>query len=333
MKLLIIGGTRFLGRAAVDAALAAGHTVTLFNRGKSNPDLYPQVETITGDRNEDAGALKGRTWDAVIDTCGYFPRAVRTTMQVLAGAVGHYTFISTISVYADTSKPGMAEDGPLAEVEDKTSENVNEHYGALKALCEQAAEEAMPGRVLSIRPGLIVGPHDPTDRYTYWPVRVAQGGEVLAPENPEYKCQVIDVRDLAEWNIRMAEAGVTGIFNATGPEKPFDLGDLLVTCKEVSGSDARFTWVPDEFLVQQEVGPWMELPMWIPDGIPGLGKALMQVSVKKALKNGLTFRPMDAIVRDTLEFARTRPADYQLRAGIAPEKEARVLKAWHERNR
>ncbi len=332
MKILIIGGTRFLGRAAVDAALAAGHDVTLFNRGISNPELYPQVEKITGDRTVDASALKGRTWDAVIDTSGYFPRAVRLVTEALAGSVGHYTFISTISVYAETNEVGTTEDAPLAQVEDKTSEEFMTYYGALKALSEQAAEDVLPGKVLVIRPGLIVGPHDPTDRFTYWPVRVARGGEVLSP-SAEYKSQIIDARDLAEWNIRMAEKGTTGIFNATGPEQPFEMGEFLVTCKETIGSDARFTYVPDPFLMQQEVGPWMELPMWIPEGIPELGPALMQVSVRKAVKNGLTFRPLSEIVRDTLAFAQTRPADYQLKAGISPEKEAKVLKAWHERVR
>ncbi|MCE5207811.1 MAG: epimerase, partial [Chloroflexi bacterium] len=208
MKILVIGGTRFLGRAAVEAVLAAGHKVTLFNRGVSNPSLYPQVETIIGDRSMDLSLLKGRSWDAVIDTCGYVPRVVRMSASALSGSVGHYTFISTISVYSETWKTGIDENGVLGVLEDETTEEITGGaYGPLKALCEQAAEDAMPGRVLTIRPGLIVGPHDPTDRFTYWPVRVAQGGEVLAPDSPDYKCQVIDVRDLAEWNIRMIEAG------------------------------------------------------------------------------------------------------------------------------
>ncbi len=333
MKILVIGGTRFLGRAAVEAVLAAGHKVTLFNRGVSNPSLYPQVETIIGDRSVDLSLLKGRSWDAVIDTCGYVPRVVRMSASALSGSVGHYTFISTISVYSETWKTGIDENGVLGVLEDETTEEITGGaYGPLKALCEQAAEEAMPGRVLTIRPGLIVGPHDPTDRFTYWPVRVAQGGEVLAPDGPDYKCQVIDVRDLAEWNIRMIEAGKTGIYNGTGPQQPFKLGDFLSTCKTVSGSDAQFTYVPDDFLLEHEVVPWMELPMWIPAGFPEEGQGLMQVNVSKAVKDGLTYRSMAETVRDTLAFANSRPADHAWQAGLSADKEARVLNAWHEKN-
>ncbi len=207
MKLLVLGGTVFLGRHLVEAATARGHSVTLFNRGQHNPELYPEVEKLRGDRDSDLSALQGRRWDAVIDTCGYLPRAVRASAELLADAVDHYTFISSISVYADFHTPAMDESAPVGTLADETVEEVTgETYGPLKALCEQAAERALPGRVLNIRPGLIVGPHDPTDRFTYWPVRVARGGEVLAPGRPHVPVQVIDGRDLAEWTVRMVEA-------------------------------------------------------------------------------------------------------------------------------
>lgn len=331
MKILILGGTVFLGRALVDAALAAGHEITLFNRGKSNPDLFPQVETIVGDRDTDLALLKGRKWDVAIDTCGYVPRLVRKSAEALADSVEHYTFISTISVYSDTTTIGLDENGPLGTLEDESVEEITgETYGPLKVLCEKAAEAAMPGRVLVLRPGLIVGRNDPTDRFTYWPVRVARGGEVLAPDTPDFLTQVIDVRDLAEWNLRMAEQRKTGIFNATGPEKPFPLGNFLQICKQVSGSDATFTWVPEAFLLEKGVAPWMELPMWIPSNMEGLGQGLEQISVAAAVAEGLTFRPMADTVQETLAFARLRPEDHTWRAGLAAEKEKEVLAAWHE---
>ncbi len=332
MKILILGGTRFLGRAAVEAALERGFEITLFNRGQSNPELFPDVEKISGDRDTDLSLLKGRKWDAVIDTCGYVPRLVRKSAQALADSVDHYTFISTISVYANTHKIGTVEEDELGTLADESVEEITgESYGPLKVLCEQAVEEVMPGRVLTIRPGLIVGRYDPTDRFTYWPVRVARGGEVLAPDGPDYKLQVIDVRDLVEWNLRLVKAGVTGIFNGTGPAKPFTLGELLQTSREVSGSDATFTYVPEGFLLEKEVAPWMELPMWIPSNIDELGQGLMQVNVDKAVASGLTFRPLKDTVQDTLEFVKTWPADHQWRAGLNQEKESSILKAWKER--
>src|SRR5690606_2480891 len=254
MKLLIIGGTRFVGRALVDSALARGHEVTLFNRGQSNPGLYPQVETIVGDRTGDLSALSSRSWDAVIDTCGYVPRIVRNMAETLSGNVGHYTFISSISVYRDFTQAGIDEAYPVGTVEDETVEEITgETYGPLKALCEQAVAEVFPGRALNIRPGLIVGPHDGSDRFNYWPYRVARGGEVLAPGNPDASAQIIDVRDLGDWTLDMAERQATGVYNATGPEQPFTISHVLESCREVTNSDATFTWVSDEFLVEQGV--------------------------------------------------------------------------------
>ncbi|MCI0580200.1 MAG: SDR family oxidoreductase [Chloroflexi bacterium] len=324
MKLLILGGTLFVGRSLVEAALARGHEVTLFNRGQHNPELFPQVEKLRGNRDGDLEALKGRQWDAAVDTCGYVPRIVRASAELLAGAVNHYTFISTISVYADFSRPGINEDDPVGKLEDESVEEVNgETYGPLKALCEQAAEAAMPGRVLTVRPGLIVGPHDPTDRFTYWPWRVAQGGQVLAPGRPDHQAQIIDVRDLAEWNLRLIEAGQTGLYNATGPDYPLTLGQVLDTSRQVSQSDATFTWVDETFLLAAGVQPWIELPLWLP-GEEYAG--LHHVEVGKAVAAGLTFRPLPDTVRDTLAWAQTRPADHQWRAGLPPEREQELLK-------
>src|SRR5688572_29497367 len=197
MRLLVLGGTKFLGRAVVEAAVARGHEPTLFHRGLTNPGLFPDLEHLRGDRDGGLAALQGRTWDAVIDPSGYVPRIVRASAELLADAVEHYTFISSISVYPSFPTPGMDESSPVGTLEDPTVEDVPAHYGPLKALCEQAAEAAMPGRVFHVRAGLIVGPNDPSDRFTYWPVRVAKGGDVLAPGSPERPVQIIDVRDLA----------------------------------------------------------------------------------------------------------------------------------------
>lgn len=327
MKLLILGGTIFLGRHIVESALARGHDVTLFNRGQHNPDLFPKLEKLRGDRDGDLGALTGRTWDVVIDPSGYVPRIVRASAELLADAVEHYTFISSLSVYADTRSAGIDENAAVATLEDKSVEEVSgETYGALKALCEQTAEEAMPARVLNVRAGLIVGPHDPTDRFTYWLWRVAQGGEILAPARPDYAVQVIDARDLAAWIIKMAEARKTGTYNATGPDPVLSLGQVLETSQTVSESDARFIWINEKWLLQQEVAPWSELPLWLP-GSENVG--VMQVDTSKALGSGLTFRPLKDTVRDTLDWDATRANDIQRKAGMKPEREKELLAAWH----
>jgi 2'-hydroxyisoflavone reductase len=335
MKLLIIGGTVFLGRHLVEAALARGHEVTLFNRGQHNPDLYPEVEKLRGDRDPRAGdgsgleILRGRGWDAAIDTCGYVPRVVQSSAELLSGAVDHYTFISSISVYAGFRELGIDEGAPVGTVDDPMVEEVSgETYGPLKALCEQAAEAAMPGRVLVIRPGLIVGPHDPTDRFTYWPRRVARGGEVLAPGRPGRHVQIIDVRDLAEWTLDMVSAKRTGVYNATGPTEPLTMGGLLDVCRSVGASDARITWVDEVFLAERGVGPWIELPLWIPESDPDAA-GFSDVSVRKALDAGLAFRELATTVRDTLAWEAVRPVGHEWRAGLKPEREAELLAAWH----
>ncbi len=330
MNILVIGGTIFLGRHVVEAALRRGHTVTLFNRGKHNPDLFPELEKLHGDRNEDLSLLHGRTWDAVLDPSGYVPRQVRSLAELLRDSTEHYTFISSISVYSDVHILNMDESGPLGTVDDETTEEVTgETYGPLKVLCEKAAEEVMPGRVASIRAGLIVGPNDPTDRFTYWPVRVARGGEVLAPGSPDAVTQIIDVRDLAEWVLRVMERKVTGVFNATGPDHPLTMRRLLETCKEASGSDARLTWVSDEFLKAEGVGPWMEMPLWIPSDPETAG--FSRIDCSRARAAGLTFRPLADTVRDTLGWAGTLAADHEPRAGMKPEREQELLRLWHER--
>jgi 2'-hydroxyisoflavone reductase len=324
VHVLILGGTVFLGRHLVEAALARGHAVTLFNRGRHGAELFPEVEKLRGDRDGAMAALDGRGFDAVIDTCGYVPRVVRASAELLAPRAGHYTFISSISVYASYEKAGIDESDPVGTLADPTVEAITgETYGPLKALCERAAEEAMPGRTLVVRPGLIVGPHDPTDRYTYWPARVARGGRFVAPERPGYLVQYIDVRDLAAWTIRMVEAGKTGVYNATGPAQPQPLGDLLDRCGEAAGAPAEPAWASADFLAEHGVQPWSELPLWVPEGPDSAG--FSQVDIARAVAEGLTFRPALETAADTLAWARTRPADHQWRAGLAPEKEAELL--------
>ncbi len=327
MKILILGGTVFVGRHLVEAALNRGHEVTLFNRGQHNTELFPQVEKLRGDRDGDLEALRGRRWDVVIDTSGYVPRVVSASAELLAKAVDYYVFISTISVYPDTvQERNVDENGRLGTLEDETTEEITgDTYGPLKVLCEQAVERALPGRTLIIRPGLIVGPDDPTDRFTYWPVRVARGGEVLAPRPPDARAQFIDVRDLAEWTIRLAEDEQTGIYNATGPDYPLTMAHVLEESKRVSGSDAHIVWIDEAFLIEHGVEPWTGLPLWIPDA-PGFH----DLNVDRAIAAGLTFRPLADTIRDTLAWYAERPEETELRVGLAPAAEQEVLQAWHE---
>ncbi|MBI4787089.1 MAG: NAD-dependent epimerase/dehydratase family protein [Chloroflexi bacterium] len=330
MNLLILGGTVFLGRHLVDAALARGHAVTLFNRGQHNPELFPNIVKLRGNRDGDLAVLEGRRWDAVIDTCGFIPRIVRASAEMLADRVDHYTFISSISALADFSPRGLDESAPVAQLKDGDSlEKVTEgSYGPLKALCEQAVEQAMAHRTLVLRPGLIVGPHDPTDRFTYWPHRIARGGEVLAPGDPNRLVQIIDARDLAEWNIRMVEQKRTGIFNATGPADTLTMGQMLEDSRRVSGSDARITWVDEQFLLDAGVGAWIEVPLWIPEKENEGG--LMAINCRKAIAAGLTFRPLADTIRDTLAWDATRPADVARRAGMKRERETELQVMWHK---
>jgi 2'-hydroxyisoflavone reductase len=330
MKLLILGGTIFVGRALVEAAQARGYEVTLFNRGQHNADLFPDVEKLRGDRDGGLEPLRGRKWDVIVDTCGYVPRIVRQSAELLADSVSHYTFISSISVYSDLSRRGIDEMGEIGKLDDETVETVDaQTYGPLKALCEQAAELVMPGRVLNVRAGLIVGPYDISDRFTYWPVRIARGGEVLAPGKPETGTQFIDVRDLVDWNLHMIEAGKTGIYNVTGPEVPLTMETVMETCRVVSGSDAAFTWVDSGFLKEKEVAPWSELPLYVGEDPDTAG--FDAVDCSKAIRDGLAFRSLAETVRGTLDWEAARPADHPWRAGLKPEREAELLRAWHNR--
>ena len=332
LRLLILGGTAFLGPEIVAAAKARDWTITLFNRGKTNPHLFPELEKLHGDRNGDLKSLEGRKWDAVIDTSGYVPRHVHDSATLLKDAVKHYVFISTISVYEELSKPGMDESAPVAKLADETTEKVTgETYGALKALCEKAAQSSIPDGTTVIRPGLIVGPGDSSDRFTYWPVRVDRGGEVLAPGDPQDPVQFIDVRDLAEWTVRTVSERTLGVFNATGPKEPLPIGALLEACKKASGSDATFTWVNAGFLEEQKVSPWSDMPVWIPP--VGKEAGASRVSSAKALAQGLAYRPVEETAKDTLAWWKGQPEERRakLRGGISPEREAEVLRAWHEK--
>ncbi|MGK7379200.1 SDR family oxidoreductase [Planococcus sp. 1R117A] len=337
MKILILGGTRFLGRFLTETALQKGHEVTLFNRGKTNPELFPETEKLIGDRDRDLKELEGRSWDAVIDTCGYVPWTVRESAELLNDAAGHYTFISTASVYAELEEPGIDENhvvGQLApeKVEElkkmEASKVVSEHYGELKFLCEQEVERAFPERSLIIRPGLIVGPYDFTDRFNYWVNRIAKGGEVLAPGRRHKEVQFIDVRDLAEWIVKLVEAQTTGTFNATGPEKKLTMKKFLEVCKAVAESDAELCWVDENFLLGHGIEGWSDMPLWIPDREKMAG--FLTVDIRKALKAGLTFRPVSETVRDTLAWEAARTVTKR-NAGLDPEKEKAVLEDWKQR--
>jgi 2'-hydroxyisoflavone reductase len=320
MKLLILGGTKFLGRHAVAAARAAGHDVTIFTRGQTNPDVFPEIEHLQGDRDGDLTSLEGRTWDGVVDTSGYVPRILRQSAELLRDAVGRYVFVSSISAYADFSKP-IDESTPVAQLEDPTTEEIMEHYGALKAACEVVIDEVYGDRGASVRAGLIVGPYDPTDRLTYWPRRIAAGGDVLGPGDPSAPVQFIDARDLAAWLVKLALEGPGGVFNATGPAEPLTFADFLERARTAIGSDARVVWVDEQTVLDAEVEAWSELPLWLPgNDYAGMARA----DTQRARAAGLTFRPLEETVVDTLAWDRTVEGD---RPTLSREKERVVLDA------
>lgn len=361
MKILILGGTGFLGPACIDAAKARGHTVTIFNRGRTEKrtgHAYEgtDVEVLRGNRDPQKHAeetkdesgkivqvetspkglsqLEGRSWDAVIDTSGYYPRIVEASAELLAPRVNQYVFISSVSVYKDQSRPGGQPTDPVGTLTDPTVETMGasfENYGPLKAYCEQAAEAAFPGRATNVRPGLIVGPGDPTGRFTYWPARLDRGGEVLAPGTPADQVQVIDVRDLAEWLVRLIETRTYGVFDALGPQSGLTIGGMLEACRAAAGKEATLTWVDAPFLEAQNVTPWGDMPVWIPPSSSEGG--MHQRNISTAERAGLTFRPIPDTCRATLEWYRALPAESPFRklAGIDPEREAAVLRAWHAR--
>jgi 2'-hydroxyisoflavone reductase len=338
LRILILGGTGFTGPFQVEYALSRGHKVTVFNRGKTHPGELPkEVEQLTGDRNGQLEALKGKKWDVCIDNPTTLPAWVRDAAQILKGNVERYIFISTISVYAEPGT-GPDENAPLAKYEgaDPFKETLEamkasgyKTYGPLKALSEQETEKWFPGKSLIIRPGLIVGPRDETDRFTYWPVRIDRGGEVLAPGNPSDPVQFIDGRDLAEWTIRMAENRETGIYNATGPAKELGIGGMLDGIKNALNSNATFAWADAEFLKQQKVEAWSDMPVWAGDE---LGMARTNISL--ALAKGLTFRSLGETARDTLAWFKAQKPERQakMRAGLTPKREAEVLTALHKQD-
>lgn len=325
MKLLILGGTQFLGRYLVASAQSRGHEVTLFNRGQTHPELFPELEQLRGNRDGDLRALENRTWDAVADTCGYTSAQVQASARLLANAVKHYTFVSSISVYRDFSQPGMNETAPLAQLPPGMEEAMGDSatYGARKALCEQAAEAAIPGRVLQVRPGMIVGPHDPTGRFLYWVQRVARGGELLAPGNPNALVQLIDVRDLADWIIRMTELRQIGCYNATGPATVLTLGQMLEQCRPVTGNDAILTWVPEPFLLEHHVKPFSDLPFWLPTGTH---QGFFAIDCQKALASGLAFRSLPKTIKDTFAWAHAEGVESRL--GLELTRELELLTLW-----
>jgi len=336
MKILILGGTLFLGKHLVDAAHARGHEVTLFNRGQTNPTLFPDVETLRGDRNGDMAALKGRTWDAVIDTSGYLPRVVRASATLLADAVDRYVFISSGSVYADLSASNIDETAALSTLPDEATEDIPSNYGALKVLCERAVKEIMPDRGLVVRSGLLVGPHDPTGRFTYWVRRVAQGGTVLAPGHPQRQVQLIHARDMADWMVCMTEAKHTGTYNVTGPASTLTMEECLAACRMATNNDAQFAWIDDAFLLAHNVAPFGDMPLWLPDEMNGL----LRMNIDQAFGAGLTFRPLVDTIRETLAWDAARsPADIAnkprrlqsggpTQAGITREREEALFQAW-----
>ena len=343
MKLLVLGGTRFLGHHLVTAALAHDHDVTIFHRGQHPATNQPNVEIIYGDRHYDLERLQNQTWDAVIDTCGSLPHAVKASAEALANSVERYVYISSISAYANLSVAGVDETSPLETLTEEQLQVVNatttveqlstatygELYGGLKALCEKAVEETLPGRSLILRPGLIVGPADYTDRFTYWVARVARGGDVLAPGNPNRSIQFIDARDLAEWIIQRVEVKATGIYNASGVPDQLTMQHFLEQCKDTSKSDANFTWVSDEFLMQKQVTPWSELPLWIPDAMQEAA-GLLSINCDKALDAGLKLRPIAQTIQAVLSWSQTHRAQGTLNAGLAPDKEHDLLRQWQE---
>ncbi len=330
MKLLILGGTRFLGRHLAEQALAAGHQVTLLHRGLSSPvggpGLFPQAEHHIGDRNGDLAVLQAGRWDACIDTSAYVPRHVRSVAAALAGRVGQYQLVSSISVYDDagySADAGPHEDCALARLPDPTVEAITgETYGGLKVLCEEAAQQAFGGRCLVSRPGLIVGPHDPTGRFTWWPQRLQRGGDVLAPGDPATPVQFIDVRDLAAWHLRQAEGGTAGLFNLVGPDEPLTIGGLLQAARDTLNPAAQLRWVDEAWLLAQGVQPWSDLPVWLPRAQAGMHRT----DTRRARATGLRTRPLADTLRDTAAWAQGRATPAGV--GLAPEREAALLQAW-----
>jgi len=337
MRLLVLGGTVFLGRHVVETALARGDEVTLFNRGIHGAGLYPEVERLQGDRDGSLDALRGREWDAVVDTSGYFPRVVRRSAELLADAAAHYTFVSSGSVYADHSRPGTNERSATIELPPQEAEELSspEAYGGFKAQCEAAVEAALPGRALCVRAGIVAGPYDPTNRFTDWVTRIARGGEVLAPEPRDQPVQVLDARDLCAWILRMAEGHGVGVYGAVGPVLTME--ELLERVRSGVGGGAELVWAGERFLVNAGVEPFQDLPLWLAPSVDPAYAGFLAVDGSKALAAGLEPRPVEDTARDTLAWARSgeeaAPKDIGVSmppAGLAPERERELLDAWRK---
>jgi len=343
LEILVLGGTGLIGPPMVEYALARGHNLTLFNRGKTNSHLFPDVERIKGDRNDDISALEkavadGRRWDVVIDNTASIPRWVSESAGLLSGAADLYLYTSSISAYADSSVPGADETAAVGQIssEDealvKTTKDITgENYGPLKARCEEEARKAFPGKTIVVRPGLIVGPGDYSDRFSYWPIRIFSGGEVMAPGNPDDPVQFIDCRDLGEWYIRLVEAKAVNTYNGVGPRSPMSIAGMLYGIRAAVDNEISFTWVDAEFLEKHEVQPWMEMTVWVPP--VGEYAGFSSSSIQRALDAGLSFRPLADTADATMDYWNSLPEERRAtpRAGLSPEKEKIVLAAWHAR--
>lgn len=331
-RILVLGGTGFLGPAIVEAAEKRGHTLTLFNRGKTRPGLFPHVERRQGDRDplkgEGLKSLETGEWDAVIDDSGYYPRMVGASAQLLAPRVKQYIYISSISAYRDPFPVGGDEDSPLATLADPKVEEMGKNganYGGLKAACEAAAEAALPGRTTIVRPGFIVGPDDPTGRFTYWPVRFDRGGEIVVPGAPTDPLQLVDVRDLAEWLVLLVENRTTGRFNALGPAEPMSWGRVVAACQKVAGTPGTPLWIPGEFVAQQQD---IVFPIWSP--YVGDTRGFHTWQTRRAVQAGLRFRPVEQTVADLLAWYQGQLKEEKGRTRLAftPEQEAEMLRRW-----
>ena len=338
LKILMLGGTGFLGPHTVQYAIDRGHEVTLFNRGRSKENLFPDLEKLTGNRDPDVDAgllaLEGRKWDCVIDTSSYVPRIAGASAQLLKGQCEQYLMISTISVYSQFSQLNMDETAAVGTLDDPTVETVDgATYGPLKAYSEQAVTEQFGAGATILRPGLIVGPRDRTDRYSYWPVRASRGGDMLCPGNGSDLVQYIDVRDLAEFIVHCLEQKTTGIFNTISDSKTETVKDMVDTCIEVSGADTNAVWADTDFLTEQGVRPWADMPVWVPNA--GEMAGLSQIDVSRAFAAGMKIRDRKETALDTLNWFKTLPEERQktLRAGIKSEREQEVLAEWFKREK
>jgi 2'-hydroxyisoflavone reductase len=331
MRLLIIGGTHFLGRHAAEEALRRDYELTLFNRGKSAPELFPEAERLTGDRDGGLDPLRGREFDAVLDPSGYVPRVVAQSAGLLRDATGRYLFISSESAYATSREDGLVdEDGRVNEPPAPEIEEVMEHYGGLKVACERVVQDTFGERATVVRPGLIVGPFDPSNRFTYWVRRMheaSDGEPVLAPATPDRQVQFIDVRDLAAWLLDLLEQGTAGVFNADGPAQPITMSETLAACAAAAGTTPEVVWASERFLLERKVEPWMGLPLWIPEDDP---EGLAVFDNRRAIATGLSFRPTEDTCADTLAWELERPAGPlgESWAGIPREQERELLAAW-----